>query len=114
MGDAHRLTSAREFDAVFNKNEIRASSRFFLILALGNGMETSRLGTVVSKKVAKNAVNRNRIRRLIKESFRNECSLKGYDLVVVARPPAGPGENKAIFDTLRESWQQLDAGAINS
>jgi ribonuclease P protein component len=112
MGDAHRLTCAREFDAVFNSNEIRASSRFFLILALGNGMETSRLGTVVSKKVAKNAVNRNRIRRLIKESFRQECNLAGYDFVVVARSLAGPGENRAIFETLRELWQQLEIGAV--
>lgn len=78
-----------------NKNEIflnlyhkgkRAYHKYFVLHYLPNGLSYNRLGLTVSKKIAK-AVQRNRIRRLLKESYRlKESSLKiGYDLVFVAR-----------------------------
>jgi ribonuclease P protein component len=58
--------------------------------------DASRLGLSVSKKVG-NAVTRNRVRRLVKESFRLTPPAPGYDYVVVARPAAGLLPRRGAF-----------------
>ncbi len=57
------------------------------VYGLPNGLGYPRLGMSVGRKVG-NAVRRNRIRRLIRESFRlmQHDLPEGYDLVVVVRP----------------------------
>lgn len=67
------------------------------------------MGTVVSKKVAGNAVNRNRIRRVIKESFRRTCNEKKIDIVIIARPPARHAANTELFLALEAMWTALAA-----
>lgn len=105
-----RLTSAREYDAVFKQADYRASAQAFLVLAKETGSAgstVSRVGTVVSKKVAGNAIERNRIRRLIKESFRTNVDHGGLDVVVVARPPVRHQPNREMLDVLAGLWEQL-------
>jgi ribonuclease P protein component len=49
-------------------------------------MEIARVGTIVAKRYARKAVLRNKVRRLIRESFRhNKSLLAGLDLVVLLR-----------------------------
>ena len=64
-------------------------SRFFVIYVLPNRFNSVRLGITVSKK-AGGSVQRNRIKRLVRESFRFiKCKLKkGYDIIVIGRKPA--------------------------
>ena len=55
-----------------------------------NALPGSRMGVIVGKKVAARAVDRNRIKRLVRETFRHSRdSFAGNDLVVLARrcPP---------------------------
>ncbi|MEO8796663.1 MAG: ribonuclease P protein component [Polyangiaceae bacterium] len=74
------------------KGAIRASSKHFLFLlgasSLG-GEADSRLGVVASKKVG-NAVARNRVKRVVRETFRKVSGFvpNGVDLVVIARVSA--------------------------
>ncbi len=74
------------------KGAIRASSKHFLFLlgasSLG-GEADSRLGVVASKKVG-NAVARNRVKRVVRETFRKVPGFvpNGVDLVVIARVSA--------------------------
>ena len=103
----HRLTHRREFDAVFQRASLRCSSAEFLVLAIENGQEASRIGMVVSKKVAGTSVNRNRIRRLIRESFRRQFDRNGLDIVIVARPAVGSMENAVILRALLGLWEKL-------
>lgn len=65
----------------------------------------SRLGVVVSKRVAREAVIRNRVRRRVRESARLAWpSLRpGYDVVFVARPASA----RASWTDLRASVEAL-------
>jgi ribonuclease P protein component len=68
-------------------------------------MDTGRLGLVVSKKCEKTSVGRNRIKRLIRESFRHhQTQLSGLDIVVLARPGITKRTNSEIFADLHKHW----------
>lgn len=71
--------------AVHKKAKARLETRNFLILLRPNNLACNRLGVTVTKKVG-NAVTRNRIKRHVREFFRNNRHLlvQGRDIVVVA------------------------------
>ena len=74
---------------------------------LKNREESNKLGISISKKVGK-SVRRNRIRRLIKESYRNMESeiKKGYDVIIIARRPASDADYKDIYNSLRQLFSK--------
>ena len=85
---AKRMVRSRDFDAVYSAR-VRTSSGPLVVWAAPNQAGHCRLGLAISRRVG-TAVRRNRIRRLIRESFRLiEPELpsepQGYDLVVSAR-----------------------------
>jgi ribonuclease P protein component len=83
---SHRLGGKYEFAAVFDA-KVRESRGPLTIYAKPNDLGHSRLGLSISRKVG-TAVRRNRIKRLLRESFRlmQHDLPSGYDLVVVVRP----------------------------
>ena len=79
----------------------------FTVLYKKNGGHEARLGLAISKKHCRSAVGRNRLKRLVRESFRlNRADLAGLDLVVLNQAPATQASNKALFDSLLEHWQR--------
>ncbi len=66
------------------------------------------MGFVVSKKVDKSAVKRNRIKRLIRESFRIKKVLKSADYVIMAKPGVTKLNNQQITESLNQLWQQTE------
>jgi ribonuclease P protein component len=99
-----RLTGPRQYDPVFAQPK-RQSDRYFTILSRSNSETHGRLGLAVSKRVDKRAVGRNRIKRMIRESFRaHQQQLKGLDLVVIAKPPARHADNAALSGSLEKLW----------
>jgi len=85
--DFYRLKKNAEFRAVYKRGK-SFSNNLLVLYVYMNKKNVNRLGVSVSKKVGKSVV-RNRIKRLIKESFRlNSNYIKvgsGYDLVFIAR-----------------------------
>jgi ribonuclease P protein component len=71
----YRLKKNAEFRVVYRKGK-SFSNNLLVLYIYKNKKDFNRLGIVVSKKVGKSVI-RNRIKRLIKESFRlNCCDLK--------------------------------------
>lgn len=82
---SNRLKRPEEFKKVFASKR-RSSDKFFLVLASYNSLNKPRLGLAVPKKHIPGAVERNRLKRIIRENFRlNQEKLKGNDIVVVVR-----------------------------
>ncbi len=74
-----------------------------------NHKAVARLGLAVAKKNAKLAVQRNRIKRIIRESFRmHQTTIPAVDIVVMIRPAVVKADNKTLFAELGELWQKLN------
>ena len=108
FGRKSRLLTAADYKAVFGKAEIKVSCPQLLILATKSGYETPRLGLVIAKKHVRQAVQRNRLKRLIRESFRKHQQLLiEVDIVILARPGADTLENNVFTTLIEKLWQDL-------
>jgi len=81
-----RLLKPAEHKAVFDRNKVRAGNTAFLLLVLPNQLDYSRLGLVVGKKVLKSAVDRNRVKRIVRDRFRHFSFTIPVDVIFLARP----------------------------
>ena len=108
FGREKRLLTPRQFKAVFDSPSGKAPGKSVLLLARDNQLDHPRLGLVIGKKSVKLAVERNRIKRQIRESFRlNQQSLIGWDIVVVARKGLGDLENAELAQQFGKLWKRL-------
>jgi ribonuclease P protein component len=84
----YKIRKNSEFRVVYKKGKSIAN-RLLVLYIFRNIKKLNRTGVSVSKKVGKSVI-RNKVRRLIKESYRlNNTNLKqGYDLVFIARNSA--------------------------
>lgn len=102
-----RLTKADEFRRAFRQGR-RVSDSLFTVVAVRNGSGCARLGLAVSRKAARRAVDRNRIKRVVRDAFRRgQVRLSGFDVVVLARPAARSETNAALRLSLTTLWQRL-------
>ena len=105
-----RLHAPAEFGRVFAE-PIRSSDRFFTVLARSSGRSVARLGLTVSRRAAKRAVDRNKLKRLARESFRRNRALPPWDFVVLARAGADRAERSALRTSLDRHFEQLTKSA---
>lgn len=103
-----RLLTPAHYRQVFNQVEVRAGNRHLLILARTGITERPRIGLIIAKRHVRKAVQRNRIKRLLRESFRHQQGhLPGLDMVVLARPGLGQLDNLTITTMLDQLWPKL-------
>ncbi len=82
----HLLKKKREFDKVYRQGK-RLHGKGFTLIFINNGLSYNRLGISIHRKL-RGAVKRNRIKRILKETFRKNRSLfpETADIVIAVRP----------------------------
>jgi ribonuclease P protein component len=102
-----RLRRKRDFDAAYARGR-RMGDGFFAVTAAMNDAGAPRLGLAVAVRVAGGAVGRNRIRRIIRESFRlHQRAIPAVDLVVSARPKARAASGRQLHESLAALWKKV-------
>lgn len=108
FGRASRLRSPADFKQVFDKTDIKVSTKELLILTKINTLGSARLGLVVAKKNIRTAVDRNRAKRHIRETFRHQQSeLGNLDVVVLVRKSFNELNNVELNRLLNKQWRRL-------
>lgn len=103
----HRIVTKAEFQTLFDKSK-KIVHKNGVILFRNNQKPFARLGVIVGKKTAKNAVVRNRIKRVIRESFRrNQERLKKIDIIFIARKPCETLDKQKLREGIDLLWEKL-------
>ncbi len=99
MGLKRSIPSKEGFSEIFSSPDKKHSTDNFLLLCKDNCLEHSRLGVAIRKKDIKLAVNRNRIKRKIKGSFRSKVlELQKKDYVVLVKRKLSDKDNEINKD----------------
>ncbi len=110
-----RLLCSADYSSVFSDAPIRASHTHFLILARSNTLGHPRLGLIVAKKHVRKAHDRNLIKRMCRESFRQQQhNLPAIDAIVLARRGADSVSPADITATLNGLWKRIIKRTPNS
>jgi len=101
-----RLLDAAAYSRVFKK-ATRSRDKWFTVLCRDNEKDIARLGLAISKKNCRPATGRNRIKRVVRESFRqHQASLAGLDIVVINQAAARSAGNQQLFDSMVGHWRR--------
>jgi len=102
-----RLRRKSEFDSAYARGR-RIGDGFFAVTVTLNQCGSARLGLAVAVRVAGGAVGRNRIRRIIRESFRlHQHELPAADLIVSARPAVAAASRRMLHASLAALWKKV-------
>jgi ribonuclease P protein component len=116
-----RLLQAAQFKNVFDNALYKVHQTGFMLLAMpAQSIDTSalldpnqridhpRLGLVIAKKKIRRAHERNRVKRLARESFRlHQAELPVLDIVLMAKADAQTLSNEELHEQLKQAWRQL-------
>ncbi|MCC5862522.1 MAG: ribonuclease P protein component [Gammaproteobacteria bacterium] len=104
----YRLLTAADYARVFSGAR-RFGRQHITVLARANTVGFARLGMAVSRKSARRAVDRNRIKRLVRESFRHaQAELPAVDIVVLTRPGITGHQDLELRRALDALWVETN------
>ena len=102
-----RLLDAAQYKYVFTKAR-RFGNQNFTLLVRENEEDHARMGLAIAKKAVKRAVDRNRIKRIIRESFRHvQHDLPNIDVVIMCRSSAVPLTKEQIRQQFDKQWSYI-------
>ena len=86
----------------------RLGNEFFSVSVSPNALGSARLGLSIAAHTLPRAVDRNRLRRVIRESFRAQgLQLPAVDIVIGARAAVRGADNARLRSTLEPLWQKI-------
>lgn len=96
-----RISKQKDFEKIFKQGKSFQNNLFSLRL-INNELASFHLAVVVSNKISKKAVVRNRLRRQAKEILRKELfgNAKGFDLIFIAKGELAGSEFPKIKDAI--------------
>lgn len=99
----NRLRKKKDFERVFKEGK-NARSPVLYFKVLETKEPSSRIGFIVSKKISLKAVERNKIRRRLRESVRAALSTlkESWDIVIIASPRI----KKSSFEEIRKEIEK--------
>ena len=87
---------------------MKAVTAELTMLAVPNQLDHPRIGVTISKKRAKRAVDRNRIKRKIRENFRlKQHKIPPFDIIVIAKTGIVDLESDVLQQRLDYLWRTL-------
>ena len=100
------MLDAGSYGRVFRQAK-RSRDNLFTVLYRHNDKRVPRLGLAISKKNCRLAVGRNRLKRIVRESFRqHQAALPGIDIVVLNQSGTHKSNNKRLLESLAGHWRQ--------
>jgi ribonuclease P protein component len=109
-----RMRRPAEFKHVYAVGK-RLGDEFFTVNAQANGLGSARLGMSIAARILRRAVDRNRLRRLIRESFRaHQLRLPALDIVIGVRAGVKAVDNARLRSALEKLWQKISATCVSS
>lgn len=109
-----RLKTKHEFEKV-KKARKKFYSTAFCLNVCNNELTTPRLGLIIAKKQIKKAVDRNYIKRVVRESFRlQQHQLPLFDIIVIAQKQCLVMNHSELQDCLNQLWQKLVSFQVKS
>lgn len=107
FGRSARLVNPAEFKSVFS-SACKIGGRYLTLLARANHLGHPRLGLAISRKNVKTAVGRNRIKRQVRESFRqHQATIGNFDIVILGKPGVDKLTQRELRDLINGYWQEL-------
>jgi ribonuclease P protein component len=104
-----RLLNAGDYRHVFDQAAYKIHGKGLLALARDNSQGHVRVGLVFSKKHMRRAVDRNRMKRLVRETIRlQQHRLPAVDIVVLARRGINELDNVMVHRQLHGMWRRLE------
>lgn len=97
-----KIKKKKEFDVIFKKGK-SCKEKFLVLKYLKNSFQEYRVAFIISSKVSKSAVTRNKIRRRLYELVRKIDGLPKYDFVFIALP----GMEKVDFKDTESMVKQI-------
>ncbi|CAM4270490.1 ribonuclease P protein component [Pseudoalteromonas byunsanensis] len=108
FGRELRLLTPSHYSRIFQE-PARAATPFFTLLAKPNDVGRPRLGLTVAKKRCKLACQRNRIKRLARESFRlSQHKLDNIDIVLMVKDGIAAQSNEELTKQLDKLWRKIN------
>ncbi|MGI9310847.1 MAG: ribonuclease P protein component [bacterium] len=100
------MRDAARFTEIFAHKQ-RMHATYFNAHTAPNDLGFARIGLAVSRRVSKRAVERNRVKRIIRESFRRrQLALGAVDYIVIAKTGAAAQPSRALHAELDHLWQR--------
>lgn len=106
MRPAQRLRHRQDFATVYRRGR-PYRNQLALVRALPTGAALSRFGFVTPKGL-RPAVARNRLKRRLREAVRSLGVRPGWDVIVVARPPAVAARYRELREAIVELFGRAD------